>query len=370
MEAKKGLFVSGLLFLTLITISFFIKVEVFTRAQGEIVPFTPPVYSDFTEDGIIQNVTVSEGDVVEKGQVIAELNNKELKINLDILSRKKEKVEKKIDVLSSLLKKQGGRDVKLDGDALSMQVERFLLIRRNYDESIRNLEDLIAVDSKKNDAMLSLVQKNAAGSMLTIDSMQKLLRDKKDLLKVKKEFEERIVFEIERYDEMLRDIENNIQLYMHYIERSYVRAPVSGVVRFVSHPQEGAFVRRGDNFAEIIESSSRQFKIKLNVSAKKIGMIQADTHVRMRLDTYDHAIFGILSGTINSVSVDRVNEEGDELYYRVEVIPDQNFLESNGKKYPLKYGMTLYGTIERGNVSLISYLLKPVIKHFHEIGHI
>ena len=370
MDARKGLFISGALFICLIIIGFFIRVEVFTRAEGEIISFTPPVYSDFADEGLLKNIYVSEGDSVEKGQIIAELNNEELKINLDIFLDKKRKVEGKLGILNSLLEEQTETKGTPDEDVLSEQMQRFLLIKENYHDNIKNLEQLVAVDSKKNKAMKSLVKKNAAGSLLTVDSMQKLLRDKKDLLKVKKEFEERIVFEVERYDEQLRDIKNSIRLYQYYIERSYVRTPVSGIVRYVHYPQEGKFVSRGDSFAEIIEDAPSKFKIKLNVSAKDIGMIRVDTHVRMRLDTYDHAIFGFLSGTISSVSVDRLNEENDELYYRVEVIPDKNYLESNGQNFPLKYGMTLYGTIERGTVSLISYLMKPVIKHFHEIGHI
>ena len=235
---------------------------------------------------------------------------------------------------------------------------------------IRTGKKLVDIDGKQSKAIKTLIDKKAAGSLQGIESTQKMLRDRKDLLKLKKDFEERIVFEIEKYDELYRDIQNNIRLYQYYIERSYVRAPASGIIRSIYHPQEGNFVNRGDRFAEIIEHSPKKFKIKLNVSAKDIGMVTVDSHVRLRVDTYDHAIFGFLTGTISSVSVDRLNEENNELFYRVEVIPDKDYLESGDKILLLKYGMTLYGTMERGNVSLLSYLLKPVIKHFHEIGHI
>ena len=369
MNAKKGLLASGFLFITLLLVSVFIPVEVFTRAQGEVAPYISPAHADFSEDGIIKSVYVSEGDRVNQGDILAELDNQELKINLDIFISKRNKTENKLRILQSLLEEQK-LSQNTDTEQLEEQVQRFLLLSNNYQESINNLKELVAMDQQKSQAMESLVKKNAAGSFQSIDSMQKLLRNRKDLLKVKKEFEERIVFEIERYEDLLGDVNNSIRLYEHYIERSYVRAPVTGVVRQVYFSQIGKYINRGDSFAEVIEDSAKKFKIKLSVSAKDIGMIKADTDVRMRLDTYDHAIFGILEGSVSSISVDRLHENGVELYYRVDVVPTRHYLEVDSERFPLKYGMTLYGTIERGRISLLSYLLSPVIKHFHEIGHI
>ncbi|MGB1272116.1 MAG: HlyD family efflux transporter periplasmic adaptor subunit, partial [Endozoicomonas sp.] len=344
MDAKKGLFISGLLFLVLLVVSLFAQVEVFTRANGEVTSFTAPAHADFSEDGVIRKIHFSEGELVSKGAILAELDNEEQKINLDIFLDKKARTEKKLRILQALLDEEQ-LELSVDGHRLEKQVERFLLISSNYQDSVRNLEELVAIDQRKKQAMEALVSKNAAGSMLTVESIQKMLRDRKDLLKVKKEFEERIVFEIERYEELLSDVNNSIRLYKHYIEQSYVRAPVSGVVRHVYFSQEGKFISRGDTFAEIIEDTPQPYKITLNVPASEIGMIKTDTDVRMRLDTYDHTIFGFLEGTISRISVDRLEEEGNDFYYRVEVIPDRHYLESRDRRFPLKYGMTLYGTI-------------------------
>ncbi|MFK0570661.1 HlyD family efflux transporter periplasmic adaptor subunit [Endozoicomonas sp.] len=369
MDAKKGLIVSGFLFLTLVLISTFVEVEVFTRADGEVSSYSAPAHADFSDDGVIQRIYVTEGDFIEQGDVLVELDNEEQKINLDIFTEKQQRLEKKLDILNALLEEQQ-LDRMADSTQLETQVSRFVLISNNYHDSLKNLQALVAIDSQKNQAITALVEKKAAGSMQTMDSTHKVLRSRKDLLKVKKEFEERIVFEIERYEEQLREVSNSIRLYEYYIERSYIRSPVSGVVRQVHYSQEGKFINQGDTFAEIIEDTPKPYKITLNVSASDIGMIKVDTDVRLRLDAYDHTIFGYLDGTISRISVDRLEESGHDLFYRVEVVPDRAFLKYRDEQFPLKYGMTLYGTIERGRVSLISYLMSPVIKHFHEIGHI
>ncbi|USE34332.1 HlyD family efflux transporter periplasmic adaptor subunit [Endozoicomonas sp. SCSIO W0465] len=369
MDAKNGLILSAFLFSTLLLISTFVEVEVFTRADGKVSSFSSPAFADFSDDGVIQHIFVAEGDFVEEGDILVELNNEEQKINLDIVTEKRARLEQKLEILQALLEEQQLQKF-VDGQALEKQVERFTLLSNNYQDSVRNLQKLVAIDRQKKQAINVLVEKKAAGTMQSMDSTQKVLRSRKDLLKVKKEFEERIVFEIERYEEQLREVSNSIRLYKHYIERSYVRAPVAGVVRHVHFSQVGKFISQGDTFAEIIERTPQPYKITLNVSASDIGMIKANTDVRLRLDAYDHTIFGYLDGSIRRISVDRLEESGGELFYRVEVVPEKGFLEYRNNRYPLKYGMTLYGTIERGRISLISYLMSPVIKHFHEIGHI
>ncbi|WP_299733584.1 HlyD family efflux transporter periplasmic adaptor subunit [uncultured Endozoicomonas sp.] len=376
MDAKKGLILSGFLFAALLLISTFLEVEVFTRADGEVSSFLPPAHVDFADDGMIQHIYSSEGDFVKKGEILVELDHAEQKINLEILTGKAQLLDKKIAILNALLDEQAldGFDDLEPGsereEKLARQVERFLQISNNYYESLQNLRELVAIDNQKSQAILSLFNRKAVSSVQSMDATQKVLRSRKDLLKVKKDFEERIVFEIERYEEQRREVLSSIRLYQYYLERSYIRSPVNGVVRHVNFSQEGKFISQGDTFAEIIEDTPQPFKITLKVSAKDIGMIQAEKEVRLLLDAYDHTVFGYLDGVISHVSVDRLEESGNEFFYRVEVVPKQSYLEYKEQRFPLKYGMTLFGTIERGRISLISYLMSPVIKHFHQIGHI
>ena len=374
MDAKKGLILSGFLFAVLLLISTFLQVEVFTRANGEVSSFLPPAHVDFADDGMIQHIYAAEGDFVKKGDILVELDNAEQKINLEILTEKTQLLNKKIDILSALLKEQAleafANDESGDEGQLARQLARFLLISSNYYESLQNLRELVAIDDQKSKDILSLFRRNAISSVKTLDASQKVLRSRKDLLEIKKEFEERIVFEIERYEEQRREVLNSIRLYQYYLERSYIRSPVSGVVRHVNFSQEGKFINQGDTFAEIFEDSAQPFKITLKVSARDIAMIQADKDVRLLLDAYDHTVFGYLDGVISKISVDRLEESDNEFFHRVDVVPTQSYLEYQDQRFPLKYGMTLFGTIERGKISLISYLMSPVIKHFHQIGHI
>ncbi|MGB0361114.1 MAG: HlyD family efflux transporter periplasmic adaptor subunit [Endozoicomonas sp.] len=376
MDAKKGLILSGFLFAVLLVISTFLEVEVFTRADGEVSSFLPPAHVDFSDDGMIQHIYTAEGDFVKKGEILVELDNAEHKINLEILTSKAQLLNKKIDILNALLKEQEFStfaDEEGDDDQdekLARQIERFLLVSSNYYESLQNLRALVAIDDQKSQAILSLFNRKAVSSIKTMEATQKVLRSRKDLLKVKKDFQESIVYEIERYEEQRREVFSSIRLYKYYLERSYIRSPVSGVVRYVNFSQEGKFINQGDTFAEIIEDTPQPFKVSLKVSAKDIGMIQEKKDVRLLLDAYDHTVFGYLDGVISHISVDRLEESGNEFFYRIEVVPKQTYLEYKEQRFPLKYGMTLFGTIERGRISLISYLMSPVIKHFHQIGHI
>ncbi|PJE78689.1 Hemolysin secretion protein D, chromosomal [invertebrate metagenome] len=369
MTIKQSALTSCLLLAVLLVSSLYIPIEVFTRAEGEVVPFHPLSHADFPDDGVLLTIRIEEGSYVEKGAVIAELDNREMKLNLQILHEKQQQMEKKLALLNGLLDEQLDNDT-IDEVAFNDQIQRFVTLQKNYRDNVDNLESLVNLDTKKNAAMQQLVKKNVAGALQADDSMQKLLRNKKDLLKARKEFEERIIFDIERYEERQRDIVNTIQLNKLYIEKTLVFAPVSGIVRHIYYPAEGSFVSQGDKFADIIESSDSPFKIRLFVAPSDIGMIEENDDVVIRVDTYDHSVFGTIEGKISQISLDRTHEHRNERFYRIMVTPHITHLSKGGEAHSLKYGMTLYATIERGTVSLMSYLMKPVIKHFHEVGHL
>ena len=90
--------------------------------------------------------------------------------------------------------------------------------------------------------------------------------------------------------------------------------------------------------------------------------------VSVKLDAYDYSIYGILDGTVIYVSPDALTEDtrsGEHIYYRVHVRIDQNHLKTEqGQKIAITPGMTTQIEIETGKMSVLNYLLKPLVKTF------
>ena len=365
--ARKIIGVSFILLASLIIVSLVMEMEVFSRAKGKVIPYHSIVNADFSEPGSLDKIYVKEGQVVAKGELIAELDHREYRLNLAILNSKKQMIESKLSLLRAVLMAEEV-EVPADVSVYSQRSEHFRKLKENHASSMQNFNDLVAVNDAKVNSIETLISQKAAAPLSVLDSKQRAYKDKKDLHKEKREFEEKIIFEIERYSEMQKEVESNIALYEYYLEKSYLYSPVGGVIRDIYFKQEGKYVKKGETFVDIIEASDVPYKVRLRVAADEIGLINQGAMVTIRVDTYSHSVFGTLSGKINRISLDTIVEKDNQNFYLVDVIPEKNYLLKGERQYPLKYGMTLYATIQRGNVSVFSYYMKPIIRSFHEIG--
>ena len=87
---------------------------------------------------------------------------------------------------------------------------------------------------------------------------------------------------------------------------------------------------------------------------------------KVKLDAYDYSIFGTMKGRVTYVSADALTEEtktGPLTYYRVKVnIGEKDFLGRNAQDIEVRPGMTATADIRTGERTVLSYIMKPVVK--------
>jgi len=78
---------------------------------------------------------------------------------------------------------------------------------------------------------------------------------------------------------------------------------------------------------------------------------------------YDFSIYGGLEGKVVQISADSIYDEvKQEAYFTVIVETDRAWLQSANKKLPITPGMICDVEILTGRKSILSYLLKPVLR--------
>lgn len=89
----------------------------------------------------------------------------------------------------------------------------------------------------------------------------------------------------------------------------------------------------------------------------------------VKITAYDYAIYGGLKGVVEHLSSDTLIDEekarmgrGDATYYRVYVRTDQAALHVKDKVFPIMPGMVANVEIRTGEKTILSYILKPVLK--------
>ena len=96
-----------------------------------------------------------------------------------------------------------------------------------------------------------------------------------------------------------------------------------------------------------------------------IAFLHPGQKATIKFSAYDFAIYGGLTGKVIRISADTIQDEvrGEQQeYYRVILTTEKNYLESKKGQLPIIPGMLVNVDILTGEKSVLSYLLKPILR--------
>src|SRR5215468_3006467 len=164
-------------------------------------------------------------------------------------------------------------------------------------------------------------------------------------------------------------------------------APVDGVVQQLAVHTIGGVVTPAQQLMVIVPAESR-LEIEAMVSNRDIGFVEAGQDVAIKVDTFNFTRYGLLNGTVLSVSHDAITRDkpqdnkapdksqgadasssepkGQELVYSARVSLDRTQMRVEDKTVNLSPGMAVTVEIKTGSRTIISYLLSPLVRYQHE----
>jgi adhesin transport system membrane fusion protein len=144
--------------------------------------------------------------------------------------------------------------------------------------------------------------------------------------------------------------------------RMELRSPVDGVVNDLQVTTIGGFVQAGQKVMEVIPMGDKLL-VETRVKPSDIAFIKVGDKALVKVTAYDFSTYGGLDGRVIQVSADSIYDEVErEAYFNVIVETGKSYLESGGRKLPITPGMMTDTQIITGRKSILSYLLKPVLK--------
>lgn len=146
------------------------------------------------------------------------------------------------------------------------------------------------------------------------------------------------------------------------VERSVIRSPVDGVVNDVQVTTIGGYVQAGQKIMQVVPMGEKLL-VEARVAPSDIAFIKVGDRANVKVTAYDFSIYGGLTGRVVQVSADSIYDEvAKEAYFTVVVETDKSYLLASGKRLPISPGMICNVEIITGRKSVLSYLLKPVLK--------
>jgi len=143
------------------------------------------------------------------------------------------------------------------------------------------------------------------------------------------------------------------------VDKSQVKSPVRGRVQRLLANTVGGVVSPGRDIVEIVPLDDA-LVLEAKIQPRDIAFIHPGQAATVKFSAYDFAIYGGMEAVVENISPDTVtNERGDQTYYVVRVRTTQPQLND---KMPILPGMTAEVDVLTGQKTVMSYLLKPVLR--------
>ena len=325
---------SGLTFVWLI----FAKTDQIVIANGELQPTTRVRSIKLPISGVVEEVYVKEGNLVEKDEKL-------LKINDDLNIETKQNLINKISLKEEELKLK------------KSELENSVLILKN---EINEINSVLSIERYNLDKFSSVYDEGAI-SKIDYDA-QKIkvlnylndLKNKKILIKVKtSELSQEIKFiqdNLFNYKTQLEEIED-------ILKYSIIKSPIAGYVYEINAKDKGFVIGANQDILKIVPQENLEALVFVN--SKDIGFILTGQEVELNIDSYPAADFGGVDGIISFISANsrKINDRDNNLYYEVKVTLNNQLIELNsGKNLPFKPGMSLSANIKLRRLSYLQLL--------------
>ena len=143
------------------------------------------------------------------------------------------------------------------------------------------------------------------------------------------------------------------------VSRATVRAPVRGVIRTIPNKTVGGVVQPGSPMAEIVPLEETLL-VETRLRPSDIAFVHLGQRAVVKITAYDYSIYGGLEGKIEYVSADSMQPQQGDPYYLAHVRTASNTVAYQGRELRVMPGMTANVDVLTGKRSVLGYLLKPV----------
>lgn len=136
-------------------------------------------------------------------------------------------------------------------------------------------------------------------------------------------------------------------------------APVAGTVQQVAVHTEGGVVTPAQVLMVIVPKDA-EVTAEVVIDNKDIGFVNAGQAAAIKLETFPFTRYGTVEAAVKSVTADAVSDEKRGAIFPATLSLNQAGIDVDGKHIALSPGMNLTAEIKTGRRRVIEYLLSPV----------
>jgi len=349
----------------------FAWVDEIVRAPGQVVSSSRPQIIQNLEGGILAELNVAEGDVVEPGQTLARLYGTQYQSAVDDLRDQIASHEIRRARLEAEMAGMLEFDPPADlADRLPdiVSSERALLSARQVDFiARRDGAKQVMIQAKKELDLLENMYAQEVAPLIEVTKARRSYRDAENRYS-----DTTTQMDLERAAEFsdtlkeLTSLRQNFKSAADQLNRTTLTAPMRGVVNELSITTIGGVVRPGEEIMQIVPLDEEMF-IEAKVKPANIASVRQGQEATIKLSAYDYTIYGSLTGEVVLVSADTFKDErarspDEAAHYKVTLRVDLKHLTPRQAKMEIRPGMQAEVELQTGGKTILTYLTKPLYK--------
>lgn len=343
------------------------KLEEVSTGTGKVIPSSKEQIIQSLEGGILTKLNVKEGQIVEQGEILAQLDPTRFASNVGeseslLLSSQATSARLRAEVNGTPLVFPAA--VLAYPQLVKEETALYNSRRFNLEESLSGLKQALSLVNEELRMTEPLVAKGAASEVEVL----RLKREANDLRNqmndVRNQYYVRAREELSKANTDVETQQQIVKGKTDTLSRAVFKSPVRGVVKEIDVMTIGGVVPQNGKLMTIVPLDE-QLLIEARISPRDIAFIRPGQEALVKITAYDYPIFGGLDGKVTVISPDTLRDEvkQDQFYYRVYIRTNTDKLVNKvGKEFSITPGMVATVDIKTGEKTIIDYLIKPFNK--------
>ncbi|CAM3717528.1 HlyD family efflux transporter periplasmic adaptor subunit [Acinetobacter baumannii] len=341
--------------------------EEVSTGTGKVIPSSKEQIIQSLEGGILTKLNVNEGEIVDKGQNLAQLDPTRFASNVGeskslLLSAKATAARLSAEVNGTAL--VFPKEVLEEQTLVKEETALYYSRRSNLEESLAGLKKALVLVQQELAMTEPLVAKGAASNVEVL----RLKRQATDLINQMNDVQNQyLVKSREELAKANTDIETQSQVVRgksDMLKRAIFKSPVRGIIKEINVMTIGGVIPQNGKLMTIVPLDEKLL-IEARISPRDIAFIRPGQEALVKITAYDYSIYGGLKGKVTIISPDTLRDEvkQDQFYYRVYIRAESDkLINKAGKYFNITPGMVATVDIKTGEKTVLDYLIKPFNK--------
>lgn len=389
------------------------RVDEVAVTEGEVVPTGSMQTVQHLEGGLVEEILVKEGELVEIDQPLLRLSPAQAMGDLEQTRAREMTLLLKSERLRAFVENRkpdfsfAGRGYeRLAADNMGIH-----LAQAQAKDSSRSII-MAQIDQKRSDLKLleaqhgslreqvsalreefnireQLVAKGLVTRIAHLDTKRELARAEGELARILGqtvsardavlETERRLIDNLstlqkQNMDELgvsiaeLAQVQESIARLEDKVNRLMVISPARGFIKGLTVRNTGAVIQPGGLVTELVPADT-ELKVEAKVLPRDVGHVKVGQRVKVKVTTFDFARYGSIMGDLTRISASSFLNEKGEPFFKATVKLDKAFVGDDPTFHQIRPGMTVQAEVMTGDKTLLQYMLKPVFTQLQQSFH-